>query len=33
MDECKRKECRSQHGQPPVSDMLASGQMLPKEHK
>ena len=33
MDECKRKEHRLQHGVPPDSDMLPSGQMIPQEYK
>lgn len=33
MEECKRKEYRKQHGAPPDSDMLPSGQMIPQEYK
>ncbi|MBN1824907.1 MAG: hypothetical protein JW958_01490 [Candidatus Eisenbacteria bacterium] len=28
MDQCKRKEYRQQHGQPPSDDMMPSGQMM-----
>ena len=33
MDECKRKEFRKEHGQPPHDDMLPSGQMMPEQYK
>ncbi len=33
MDECKRKEYRLQHGEPPVDDMLPTGQMIPESYK
>ena len=33
VNECKRKEFRRQHGNPPVDDMLPSGQMMPSTHK
>ena len=33
MDECKRKEYRLQHGQPPEDDMLPSGQLMPDTYK
>ena len=33
MDECKRKEYRAEHGQPPQDDMLPSGHIMPKEQQ
>lgn len=33
MADCKRKEFRLQHGQPPVDDMLPTGQMMPAEYQ
>jgi len=33
MDECKRKEYRKAHNQPPHDDMLPSGQMMPEQYK
>ena len=33
MDECKRKEYRLKHGQPPHEDMMPSGQMVPDEYR
>lgn len=28
MDQCKRKEYRTQHGKPPSDDMMPSGQIV-----
>jgi hypothetical protein len=28
MDECKRKEYRNKHGEPPSDDMLPDGEMI-----
>ena len=30
MDECKRKQYRTEHGEPPPDDMLPSGQIITK---